>query len=184
MRIVSLALIIGIFSGCTGLFDSKSNDDFMSSVENFFIEPDKDVYIIDSDEDVLEITYSYVNKSNRTLYPGSCLGKAAGTLEKLVDGEWILAYGPVCPSVLRPPISVEGGEQLKGTIQLSHITWDPEWNNVSWYGGGIEGTYRIPEKVYADWSVRRFDKGELVSMPIVSKTFDIRKGGQYIADED
>lgn len=170
-------LLSSFLAGCSRLTDSGSNEKkaLSTAIEDFSIETDQDVYVIDGADSSLEITYAYVNKGKQAFYPSSCLGVASDVLEKLVDEEWVLAYAPACPQVLRPPIEIEAETRYEATIQLHPSTWDPGRQNASWYGGDIEGIYRVREQVYDEWDQEKFDKGTLTSETVVSNTFEIRR---------
>lgn len=170
-------LFISYLTGCSILNDSDSKKKEVLSValEDFSIKSDQEVYQIDQDNNPLEITYTYINEGNQNFYPGSCLGVPSDVLEKLVDGEWIIAYSPVCPDILRSPIKVEPSKPYEATIHLSPSIWDPAREDVSWLKGGIEGTYRVRERVYGEWNMEKFDNGTLHSEIVVSNSFEIRR---------
>lgn len=167
-------LLSSFLVGCPLVNDAGPNKENVLSGTDFSIKTDRDVYVMSEGGDPLEITYAYVNESKRAFYPGSCPGISSGYLEKLIEGDWILAHHPACHDVLRPPIEIKAGSNYEVTIQLHRSTWDSVKKNAAWYGGDIEGTYRIREKVYGEWSRKKFDNNTLKSEIVVSNTFDIQ----------
>ncbi|REL38316.1 hypothetical protein DYD21_06835 [Rhodohalobacter sp. SW132] len=170
-------LFISYMIGCSELFDSdsKNKEMLLVALEDFSIKSDQEVYNIDQEDSPLKITYSYINKGNQNFYPGSCLGVPSDVLEKLVDGEWIIAYSPVCPDILRSPIKIEPVKSYEAAIHLSPSIWDPESEDESWHISDIEGTYRVREQVYGEWNMKKYDSGNLQSEIVFSNSFVIKK---------
>lgn len=175
IRWACLFLFSGLLAGCSALVDSTSNEEKELSVEGFSIETDQEVYLAEEGDNPVEITYAFVNEGKQAFYPGSCLGLASDRLEKLIDGEWVLVYDTFCARPLGPPIKIERGQRYEVIIQLHPSTWDSERNNTSWKGGDIEGTYRVRELIYEEWSMKKFDEGTLRSEIAFSNPFEIRR---------
>lgn len=169
-------LFISHLTGCAKSVDSGSNNSeaLSAALQNFSIQSDQNVYKIGQENIPLEITYSYINEGNQNFYLGSCLGAPSEVLEKLIDGEWIIAYKPVCPDILRSPIMVEPGKPYEAIIHLPPSIWDPAKEDLSWHQNDIQGTYRVRERVFGEWSMEKHDNGTLESEIVVSNPFEIR----------
>lgn len=164
----------GFLGGCSLITDSDSDGKNLS-FEDFSMETDQDVYLVKEGNSPLEITYAYINEGKHAFYPGNCVGYTSDYLEKLVDGKWTNAYASACFDDLRPPIKIRRGERYTVTIQLIPSTWDPARKNISWQGGDIEGTYRVREKIYNEWSTKKYNAGTLHSKIVFSNAFEIRR---------
>ena len=160
---------------CTTLLDSDSGEMNELSVDGFSMETDQAVYLIDENDNSLEINYAYVNESNKDFYPGSCVGIPTENLQKLVDGKWILAYTPACQFKLGPPLKINRGDRYEVVIQLPLSMLNSVEQNSFWKGGDIEGFYRVREQVYAEWDTEKYDNNTLQSVIVVSNAFEIRK---------
>ncbi len=160
-------LLSGLLTGCS-LFGDQH-------VINLSIQTDETTYEVKEDQP-LEISYTYHNQGPNAVYLGTCLGTVAQRLEKLVDGEWVGAYLPLCPDILGPPLKIGPGERYRTTIRLVPADWDPNPRNATWHGGNdIAGTYRVPELVYSDWSIKQFQERTLPSKMVYSNPFEIRR---------
>jgi len=161
-------LLSSLLTGCS-LFGDQH-------VINLSIQTDETTYEVKENQP-LGISYIYHNQGPNAVYLGTCLGGASHQLEKLVEGAWITAYSPNCPSILTPALRIRPGERYTTTLRLVPADWDPDPRNSTWHGGDdIAGTYRVPELVYSDWSIKQFDAGTLPQPKMVySNSFEVRR---------
>ncbi len=166
MKVCACLLLSSLLTGCS-LFEDQH-------VINLSIQSEQDVYLVEEDQPLV-LTFAYVNEGSGPIYLGSCLGPPA--LEKLVDGEWTLAYSLFCPDVLGPPLTIGPGEHYRATLRLTPADWDPNPRNRAWRGGDdIAGTYRVPERVLTEWSRKQVDAGTLPPPKrVYSNSFEIRR---------
>ena len=160
-------LLGGLLAGCS-LFEEQR-------VINLSIQTDETTYEVKEDHPLV-ISYTYHNQGPNSVYLGTCLGTASHQFEKLIDGEWTLAYSLACNEVLGPALKIRPGERYTTSIGLIPADWDPDPRN-GWRGGDdIVGTYRMSELVYSDWSVKKFNAGTLPPPEMVySNPFEIRR---------
>ena len=159
-------LLGGLLAGCS-LFEEQR-------VINLSIQTDETTYEVKEDHRLV-ISYTYHNQGPNSVYLGTCLGTASHQFEKLIDGEWTLAYALACNDILGPALKIRPGERYTTSIGLTPASWDPR--NASWHGrDDIAGTYRVPELVYSDWSVKKFLARTLPPPEMVySNSFEIRR---------
>lgn len=165
-------LVTSFLGGC---INSSYEEETLlkEELENFSLHIDEEVYQIPNGETNLVVAYTLINNTRQNLYPGSCLGAFSDILEKQVDGEWVIAYEPVCPDILQSPIKVEPGATYDALIHLSIPTSGS--NNVTWKVDDIEGEYRVREKIFGTWDMAKYQDGSLQSEVIVSNTFEINQ---------
>ncbi len=88
------------------------------------------------------IPFVYVNTTPNPVFVSSC-GDQSQLLEKKLDGKWIVAWAPMrlmCRVI--PDYSIASGGSASGVFRLSTST-STEGRFHEWYGGSIEGTYRL-----------------------------------------
>ena len=168
LKVCACLLLSSLLTGCS-LFGDQH-------VINLSIQTEETTYEVKEDHP-LEISYTYHNQGPNSVYLGTCLGVASQVLEKLIEGAWITAYSPICPQVLGPPLKIGPGERYRTTLRLVPASWDPDPRNGTWHGGDdIAGTYRVPELVYSDWSIKQFDERTLPPPErVYSNSFEIRR---------
>ena len=96
-----------------------------------------------------EAELTYTNTSDRTVYFTGCVLPTPPALEKRVDGEWVVVYGPVVPLCLRSPLAVAPGGAVNYTARVAACTGDrcaPEWQ-AGPAPRSVPGTYRLRTSV-------------------------------------
>ena len=109
-----------------------------------------------------EVPITYTNTTGRTAYFTGCSRPSPPSVEKLVEGEWVLAYNQVYLMCLAPPVPVEAGATFEYAL---HATAAFPGQNAApeWEVGDVPGTYRLR------WSVE--ERGE--ERVIYSNKFDL-----------
>jgi len=96
--------------------------------QKIFVELDKSVYYKD---ELGELTIK--NYSDEELILGHCAMNPGFTLEKKIDGEWIVPYNLMCAAIGQP-FHIKIGEVFKDTFHFPLIA-----NSLH----KVEGTYRL-----------------------------------------
>ena len=108
------------------------------------IQTDATTYQLVSDADGLstEIPYVFENRTGASVYLVNCNGVFALRLERLERGQWNVAWSPVLPLCLSPPIVIEAGATFAATL---HVWGSPPNQNSapSFDVADPSGTYRL-----------------------------------------
>ncbi len=82
---------------------------------------DATAYTVRSTEAGFEVTipFTFTNAGSHTVHVVNCMGETSVQLEKLVDGEWVVAWSAAVPECLGPPIVVRTGQQWEGDVEVS-----------------------------------------------------------------
>jgi hypothetical protein len=87
----------------------------------------------------VEIPYTYHNTTEKTVYLVNCRQAVEASLEKRVDGRWVLAWGGVYAACLSPAIEIAAGTVYADTM----IVVDYQGGAPRFTVDPIDGTYRI-----------------------------------------
>ncbi|HEV2147483.1 MAG TPA: hypothetical protein VGR37_08770 [Longimicrobiaceae bacterium] len=101
-----------------------------------------------NDELTGTVVATYTNRTDQPVYLGTCGSSShpGFTMDKEVEGSWVLSYDPVCALDAGPPFEVLPGEARTDTLRL----WDTLRPNSLRYfqSPEVSGTYRIVYQVY------------------------------------
>lgn len=162
-RLSNLALAV-LVAGCASVLEPPERD------EDRPLQTDRLTYEIRRENDELraEIPFTYTNRTGNTVFVVNCQGYAPPVLEKLVDGEWQLAWAAVTMSCLSPPIVIEPGETYKETLVV--YAAEPGTRKAPTFEvAEIEGIYRLVwHGLVHDYDQNRADFGE--PLPLEERT--------------
>ncbi len=124
----------------------------------------------------LSIVATYTNDTDQVVFIEPCGGGAPFSLQKQVDGQWQLAYSPICPMILVPPLEIAAGESYTDTLEIR----EPREANVapSFSVAPIAGTYRLVYSIYGTWTGDTPGAGlgeQLSEERRVSNEFEVRE---------
>jgi len=127
--IPSLTLLLGLAACEGGLFAPESSDPpIRTSADEYVLETTSVGW-------QTEIGFVYVNRSDGPYYLVNCGGSYFYVLEKLVEGRWVVNWGPVLPLCLSPVIRIDAGATFADTLGIF---------------GGFPGTNFSPKFQLAD----------------------------------
>lgn len=91
---------------------------------------------------------TYTNRTDRPVYLGTCgiRDNPGFTMDKAVQGRWVLGYAPLCPLTAGPPLEVRPGESRTDTLRLRDILQPNFYRNFQ--TPEVPGTYRIAYAVH------------------------------------
>ena len=97
------------------------------------------------------IGYTYFNRTGRTVSIPNCLGDVTPHLEKLVAGEWLVAWGAPSFDCLSAPVTIEPRAQYRDEVSL--FAAEPGSDlHPQFVVMPISGTYRLVwERVVWDY---------------------------------
>lgn len=145
-----------------------------------FLTTDSAEYVLRQEGSMLVVHFqlSYTNPLRVPVAVPACHSPAPPLLQKLVDGEWVLAHAPVMAACITPPLVVPA----RATHRFQHFIHADEWERRRWPtnpDGSLDGTYRLY------WFVgvgdRRADTGvgrPLADELVVSNTFTLRSAAR------
>lgn len=134
--IASLTLLLGLAACEGGLFAPESSDPpIRTSADEYVLETTSIGW-------QAEIDLVYANRSDGPYYLVNCGGSYFYVLEKLVEGRWVVSWGPILPLCLSPVIRIDAGATFADTLG---IFGGFPGTNVSpkFQMANPEGTYRI-----------------------------------------
>ena len=121
---------------------------------------------------VVSMRVSYTNPTGSTTYLPKCgKEKPVPVLQKLDGTEWINAWGPVCQSILVPPIRVEPGKTYTQAVVLRSSLYPNMYPRFS--VNEISGTYRLLYRIYETVESRRYGNDMVPLAARISNTFQI-----------
>ena len=89
-----------------------------------------------------EVPVTYTNTTDETAYFGGCARPDPPSVQKRVDGDWVLAYNPIVQLCLSTPLPIAPGESLEYVLHAAAAVpgtrAGPEWRV-----GEVPGTYRL-----------------------------------------
>lgn len=123
---------------------------------------------------VFDVPFIARNPTDEPLYLIGCHRPPPPLLEKLVDGEWEVAYGAVVPLCLSPPFEIPPGGERRDTLRV--VGFLPGQNTMPTFDTAVEGTYRLRWEIYAGQTDEDFPVGgDLLPLEQqVSNTFEVR----------
>jgi len=66
----------------------------------------------------VDIPFSYTNRTGQDVYVVNCNGIAPPLLEKWAEGRWEIAWVPMVPDCLSPPIVIRDGSAHRDTLRV------------------------------------------------------------------
>jgi hypothetical protein len=127
--IPSLTLLLGLAACEGGLFAPESSDPpIRTSADEYVLETTSIGW-------QTEISFVYANRSDGPYYLVNCGGSYFYVLEKLVEGRWVVSWGPILPLCLSPAIRIDAGATFADTLGIF---------------GGYPGTNTGPQFQMAD----------------------------------
>jgi hypothetical protein len=88
------------------------------------------------------IAFRFTNEREQAVYVPGCPGPNPPSVQKLVDGEWVMAWAPVVLQCLGPSVRVGAGRTYRGTLRVrAGLPSDdlyPKFETLP-----VEGTYRL-----------------------------------------
>ncbi len=177
MKNSSLICIAAMFIGFSVAGCSLApGDDSDREIDTSLIELKTDSLVYEEGAGLIAITYTYENKSEEDFLLGLCLGTFSSSLQKLVDGEWIVAFPRACVSDA-DPLMVEAKSSRQFSVNINTAALDrPTDANWSDEVEELDGTYRIFEWVFNDFDRDKYRNSQYVpeTVPIYSNTFELR----------
>jgi hypothetical protein len=108
--IACLALVLGLAACEGGLFAPESSEPpIRTGSEEYLLETTSIGW-------QTEISFVYANRSDGPYYLSNCGGSYFYVLEKLVEGRWVVSWGPILPLCRSPVIRIDAGATLADTV--------------------------------------------------------------------
>ncbi|CAN5840925.1 hypothetical protein BH20GEM1_BH20GEM1_18080 [soil metagenome] len=105
-----LAVLLGIAACEGGLFAPESSaPPIRTSADEYLLETTTIGW-------QTEIPFVYANPSDGPYYLPNCGGSYFYVLEKLVEGRWVVGWGPILPLCRSPVIRIDAGATLADTV--------------------------------------------------------------------
>lgn len=117
------------------------------------------------------VDFTYKNPADQPVFLPQCERPLQPRLEKLVDGDWRIAYQPIELACWGPPLELAAGEEY---ASIAHIRgYDPQSGYLpAWEAAEVDGEYRLV------WMILTEPHPDAPPLPLeqrVSNTFQIRE---------
>jgi hypothetical protein len=126
----------------------------------------------------MEIDFQFTNPRDGLVYFVNCNGATGLVLEKWVAGQWQIAWAPVMPLCLSPPIIVRPHDAWSGKVHV--YAGEFESNHYPQFDiRELEGVYRLQwVELLSSYDADRYPFGELLPRSErVSNRFEVRVEG-------
>jgi hypothetical protein len=122
------------------------------------------------------IGLSYTNPTGRSIYLPTCRGVNPPILEKKESQGWVVAFSPVVPACLGPPIVIQPGRSFEYTYNVqAYLPGSRSWPQ---FQTEVPGRYRVVWQAYQTWSGNSPEPGLGVELPrsaSISNEFELRE---------
>ncbi len=133
-------------------------------------------YVVRQENGLLrtEIGLTFVNRTGGAVYIPSCHGPYPPVLEKVVDGQWVIAYAPIVLLCLEQPVAIAPGKSYDFAYRV-HAALPGTNAGPQFSVTPIAGTYRAVWGLFSEKLADGTTTKPLAAESRTSNTFQLRE---------